>query len=238
MDWLELQFDENNEPISPIFGDRYFSRSSGRSETEYVFLRHNGLPERWRGADTFSIGEIGFGTGLSFFLTLMKWNELRAEMTQGELTFISVEKFPLRPSDIEAILRRQIQMEVPDSFLKSYAQFQPGWNMLVLEDQSVTLELFIGEALEGVSSRPFHVDAWFYDGFAPGRNPDLWRDELYGALAQHSRKGTSIATFTAAGRVRRGLQAVGFDMLKAKGFGRKRDMLFGVYQPQVENEDA
>ena len=43
----------------------------------------------------------------------------------------------------------------------------------------------------------------------------------------YKRQGATLATFTAAGFVRRGLIAAGFNMQKAKGFGRKREMLIG-----------
>lgn len=71
------------------------------------------------------------------------------------------------------------------------------------------------------------VDAWFLDGFAPAKNPDMWTPELFGAMARLARPGGTLATFTSAGFVRRGLQEAGFTMQKHKGFGRKREMLIG-----------
>ncbi|WP_461482623.1 FAD-dependent 5-carboxymethylaminomethyl-2-thiouridine(34) oxidoreductase MnmC1, partial [Porticoccus sp.] len=71
------------------------------------------------------------------------------------------------------------------------------------------------------------IDAWFLDGFAPAKNPAMWNDELFRAIADLSDAGTSFSTFTAAGTVRRGLQAIGFEVQKVPGFGHKRDMLCG-----------
>ena len=59
-----IEWDGNGPPFSPRFDDFYFSKAGGFDETRHVFLAGNGLPERWRGANRFTIGETGFGTGL------------------------------------------------------------------------------------------------------------------------------------------------------------------------------
>ncbi len=74
------------------------------------------------------------------------------------------------------------------------------------------------------------VDAWFLDGFAPAKNPDMWQPCLFEQMAKRSHSETTFATFTSAGDVRRGLKDAGFQVLKASGFGKKREMLFGQYQ--------
>ncbi len=73
------------------------------------------------------------------------------------------------------------------------------------------------------------VDAWFLDGFAPARNPDMWDGRLLGEIARLSHSATTFATFTSAAAVRRGLIEVGFDVEKIKGFASKREMLRGQY---------
>lgn len=78
------------------------------------------------------------------------------------------------------------------------------------------------------------VDAWFLDGFAPAKNPDMWSQHLFNAMARLARPGATLATFTSAGFVRRGLQEAGFTMQKTKGFGRKRDMLVGRMDQTLE----
>ena len=60
----------------------------------------------------------------------------------------------------------------------------------------------------------------------------MWSPHLFSAMARLARPGATLATFTSAGFVRRGLQA-GFTMRKTKGFGRKRDMLVGVMEQDL-----
>ena len=69
------------------------------------------------------------------------------------------------------------------------------------------------------------VHAWFLDGFSPAKNPDMWSDEVFAQLAKLSAPNARLATFTVAGQVRRGLEDVGFTVLKKPGFGRKRERL-------------
>ncbi len=72
------------------------------------------------------------------------------------------------------------------------------------------------------------IDAWFLDGFAPSKNPEMWNQELFNNMAKLSKPDGTCATFTAAGFVRRGLIEAGFDMKKVKGFGTKREMIAGT----------
>ena len=75
------------------------------------------------------------------------------------------------------------------------------------------------------------VDCWFLDGFRPASNPDMWSETVFANMARLSRDGASFATFTAAGFVRRGLAAAGFDVRKVPGYGRKREMCVGKLRP-------
>ncbi len=61
----------------------------------------------------------------------------------------------------------------------------------------------------------------------------MWSPHLFSAMARLARPGATLATFTSAGFVRRGLQEAGFTMRKTKGFGRKRDMLVGVMEQDL-----
>jgi tRNA 5-methylaminomethyl-2-thiouridine biosynthesis bifunctional protein len=66
----------------------------------------------------------------------------------------------------------------------------------------------------------------------------MWSAELFEFMADHSRPGAKVATFTVAGAVRRGLEASGFEVAKHPGFGRKRDCLRGTYRGQKKLHDS
>ena len=90
------------------------------------------------------------------------------------------------------------------------------------------LRLIEGDARQMVPAWEARADAWFLDGFAPARNPELWGAPLMAAVAAHTNPGGTFATYTAAGHVRRALADAGFAVERVPGFGRKRHMSRGV----------
>ena len=92
----------------------------------------------------------------------------------------------------------------------------------------LTLNLWIGEALEMVSALTTPCDAWFLDGHGPKKNPSIWRKELLLAIGEKTVTGGTCATYTVAGEVRRGLMAAGFSIEQRPGFGGKKAVLKGV----------
>ncbi len=96
-------------PYSREFGDHFYCRTDGRLECGHVFLAGNGLPERWATGGAFTIGELGFGTGLNFCET---WRQWKAAATGGTLHFVSFERFPMQAEEISGRLpigRRSMQ---------------------------------------------------------------------------------------------------------------------------------
>ncbi len=236
-----LDWDEQGQPLSSHYQEGYFSRHNGLAETRHVFLDHNRLAERWSALtadDEFVIGETGFGTGLNFLAAWHLWRQLAPN--GARLHFLSVEKFPLHPDDLQRALGLwpELDNEI-EALLQLYPAMQnPGFHHLKFDQGQVRLTLIIDEACAGFSQlllshhpawqlpqRP--VDAWFLDGFSPAKNPDMWRPELFELMQRLSTPGTTLATFTAAGIVRRGLATSGFEIYKGNGYGHKRDMVYG-----------
>lgn len=221
---------QDGQPYSTSFGDIYFSSDSGLDESRHVFMRHNQLPQRWQAleSDSFTIAETGFGTGLNFLCAWQAW--MQHAPASARLHFVSLEKYPLSRADLAQALALwpQLQHEC-EQMLGQYANLCPGWHKLVFEHGRVNLTLIIGDVQQVLPQLRASVDAWFLDGFAPAKNPDMWQPALFSQMARLSHAGSSFATFTSAGMVRRGLQDAGFEVKKVAGFGRKREMLCGEY---------
>jgi tRNA 5-methylaminomethyl-2-thiouridine biosynthesis bifunctional protein len=218
-------------PESIRFGDVYFSRDNGLEETRYVFLQHNQLPERFAQipeGGNFVIAENGFGTGLNFLAAWQAWQR-HAPAHAATLHFVSVERFPLTHEDLARALAQWPELAaLADELLLHYPPLVRGVHRLVLAGGQVRLTLFFGDITDAWQSLDFQADAWFLDGFAPSRNPDMWLENIINKIRAHSRPGTTLATFTSVGRIRRALMEAGFRMEKTAGYGRKRDMLKGV----------
>lgn len=211
-------------PRSKEFDDVYFSAENGLAETQHVFLAGNSLPERWHGRRDFTIAETGFGTGLNF-MAVWKLFEETAEPYQ-KLHFISFEKFPLQKQEIEEVLAPFLSTSGLDDYLKKFIPVYSEGRIQITD--RVTLTLFFGDVNDEILKLDIKIDAWFLDGFKPSSNPDMWSETVFQNMARLSVPGATLATFTAAGFVRRGLQAAGFEIQKIPGYGRKRDMTIGV----------
>jgi tRNA 5-methylaminomethyl-2-thiouridine biosynthesis bifunctional protein len=215
----------DNAPVSANFGDVYYSAENGLAETNYVFLHGIGAPDAWAGSDHFVIAETGFGTGLNFLAT---WKAFRESGATGRLTFISVEGYPLTERALEAA--HETFSEIADyaaSLRAAWPPASPGFHKRHFDGGKVNLLLMFGDAAASYARLDAAVDAWFLDGFAPAKNPDMWSDAMFDQIARLAKPGARFATFTAAGFVRRGLAARGFEVAKVKGYGTKRERLIG-----------
>lgn len=220
----------NNKPYSIDFEDIYFSTEDGLQETEYVFITHNQLKQRFAQLNNnhFTIIETGFGTGLNFLAVCTHW--LALSPPHAKLHYVSIEKYPLKLADLQRAMQLLPQFSVISSELISqYAELKSGPNQFDLAASRIQLDLWIGDVTTQLVQIHATADAWLLDGFAPAKNAEMWSGEVLGHMARLSRINTTFATFTSAGAVRRGLQAVGFDVKKQAGFGKKREMLNGVF---------
>ena len=235
-----LEFNTEGTPVSRDFDDVYFSNDNGLEETRYVFLGGNRIAERFpeHPEALFVVAESGFGTGLNFLTLWQAFAAFRAthpESTLQRLHFISFEKYPLNHGDLVAAHQHWPELAAFATQLhNAWPLPLAGCHRLLLDEGRVTLDLWFGDINELTDqlddSLNQKVDAWFLDGFAPAKNPDMWTQKLFNAMARLARPGGTLATFTSAGFVRRGLQEAGFTMQKCKGFGRKREMLRGAME--------
>ena len=240
IDYAQLTW-RDEEPESTQFEDIYFSVDDGIAESQFVFVGTNHLPERFTklaSDQQFTIGETGFGTGLNFLCARHAW--LKHAPTDATLHYISCEKFPLRPADLEralAPLEHTLDFKPAiESLLLQWPAALPGTHQLSFDGGRIQLYLQFGDAAEQIKQIDRPVNAWFLDGFAPSKNPDMWHDRLFEQLARKSDSETTLSTFTSAGIVKRGLQKVGFNIQKVPGYGRKRDMIRGTYSTEFQAE--
>ncbi len=228
-------------PTSAQFGDIYFSPTDGIGESIYHFIEGNNLALRFskyiQENKHFTIAETGFGTGLNFLLTVKLWQQCQQEykqLQQSKLHFISTEKYPISKQQLAEIYKAQKwESEITEQLLSTYPDTKDTeckeQKIISIEFDSITLTVLLGDAQEQLQQYQFVADAWFLDGFAPRKNPDMWTQPLFNTMAEKSKTGTTFATFTAASAVRKGLIEAGFTVEKGKGFGRKRERLLGFY---------
>lgn len=227
----QIDWDEQGNPHSREFSDVYFATGAGLEETRHVFLVQNDLRDRFSALPEngrLVIGETGFGTGLNF---LCAW-QLFAECASASarLHFVSVEKFPLSQSDLHRALALWPELSpFSGPLLEQYVAVHEGFQRLVFDGGRVTLTLLIGDVLDMLPQLDGQIDAWFLDGFAPAKNPEMWTPELFAELARLAAPNSTIGTFTSTGWVRRALNAAGFKMKRVPGIGHKWEVLRGTF---------
>lgn len=159
------------------------------------------------------------------------WQEWKNDNnTVGTLHYVSVEKYPLSAEEINQALSQWPELqELKEDLLASYPLAVKGFHRLNFTEDNVTLTLIFDDVNAAFSECLVQVDAWYLDGFDPKKNPEMWRLELFHKMAEKSKKGTTLSTYTAVGEIKRQLQSLGFEMERVKGFGYKRHMLRGHY---------
>ena len=211
------EFDADGRLFSPAYGDVYHSPSGALGQAEHVFLRGNGLPERWRGRGAFTVCETGFGLGLNFLALWQAWRD--DPERPANLHVVSMEGHPFAREDLAAVLERYAPEPLAGLGRLLAAQWPdllPGLHRMEFEDGAVTLTLGFGDAGLLASRLSARVDAFFLDGFAPERNPRMWELPLLRDLAALAAPGATLATWACTGELRRTLQDAGFDVRLVK----------------------
>lgn len=218
----QVTWRDGSVPVSVRFDDPYYSLADGLAEARQVFLAGNGLPARF-GAG-FHIAELGFGTGLNMLAAWAAWRQARIG---GTLSYTSFEAWPMPPDDIARALAAFGELD------DLAGQFLAVWNDQGGRFQLEGLDLVViaGDARTTLPGWDGRADAWFLDGFAPAKNPELWEPGLLAQVAGHTAPGGTAATYSAAGAVRRALSEAGFAVSRTPGHGRKRHMTRAVLEP-------
>ncbi|WP_288498309.1 FAD-dependent 5-carboxymethylaminomethyl-2-thiouridine(34) oxidoreductase MnmC [uncultured Acinetobacter sp.] len=221
-------------PISKQFGDVYFSKDNGLLETRHVFLNGNDLETRLgalRDFEYFCVGETGFGTGLNILALWQLWQQVRPD-NHSHLHVISVEKFPLSKQDLIRALAVWSELKgFSQQLIEQYPLPIAGCHRLNFPEARFSIDLWLGDAHDvfPLIAKTHPVNAWFLDGFAPSCNPDMWEANVLNNLIRLSDIGTTFASFSVAGVLKRGLTQHGITISRPRGFGHKREMLKAIW---------
>ncbi|MGY4677140.1 bifunctional tRNA (5-methylaminomethyl-2-thiouridine)(34)-methyltransferase MnmD/FAD-dependent 5-carboxymethylaminomethyl-2-thiouridine(34) oxidoreductase MnmC [Pasteurella sp. P03HT] len=234
--FAEIHFNQENTPVSVQFDDVYFSNQDGLAESRYIFQEGNQLWQRWQDfTDShFVIAETGFGTGLNFFAVTTLFREFRQQYPNSPLQrlfFLSFEKYPIPLEALKSAHHAYPEFADLSQQLHQY-WLEPIEGCYRFHFAETTLDLWFGDIADNLPQLGDYmtnqIDAWFLDGFAPSKNPQMWNDALYQQMYRYTKPQGTFATFTAASAVRKGLENAGFTVNKRKGYGKKRECLQGI----------
>src|SRR5690348_4488203 len=141
LDW------QDGQPFSRRFGDVYFSRDAGLAEKRYTFLQGNRLAERFASLSSgsgFTIGETGFGTGLSFLSAWQLFDDVAP--AASSLDFFSVEKYPLEEQELaQALVLWPELHRHANELIVRWRRRVPGWNRWAFANGRIRLTLVMGD---------------------------------------------------------------------------------------------
>lgn len=213
---LQQTADGSSTLFLPEMNEHYHSVNGAIQESRHIFI-NAGLRQIEK--RDLRIMEIGFGTGLNAFLTL-----LEAEAVEGRrVDYHSVELYPLDMELIRSL--NYAEMVAPEKSDLFMAMHKAAWNEPVELTPRFTLHKIEGDS--NTCALPSAVDLIYFDAFAPDKQPEMWNPEIFSKLYAHTAQGGLIVTYCAKGEVRRRMQAAGFSMERLPGPPGKRHMLLG-----------
>lgn len=255
-----ILFNINNKNCAPYnaqFDDIYFDVNTGSAQNKTTFIEGNNIAKHLlSNKETLTIAETGFGCGLNFLLTLQAFHKAETQLLNqskhsatspqvinstnlANLTFISVEKYPLSLDELKKTLSL-----LPE--LASYAQLLiekypsgapskfPQQCQLNFFDSRVTLTLIFDDACKALSaintSKLGLVNAWYLDGFSPAKNPEMWSLELFEQIGRISKDQATLTALTMSEKVRKQLMEVGFRTQKIITSECKTESLMAKFQ--------
>ncbi len=215
---LQITQDGSHTILSEKYGVTYHSKYGAIQESMHVFIQA-GLKDfvnKFQEIEDISILEIGFGTGLNAYLTLIETFQLN----KINIKYTSLETFPISEKEVNELnYSTSLQQENTDLFKtlhdcnwESFQQIAPNFQLKKIKQ---SLEDF----------QPDHLfNLVFFDAFAPESQPELWEPAIFQKMYDCLSTNGILTTYCAKGQVKRNMKGVGFEVEGIPGPPGKREM--------------
>ena len=195
----------------PDWNEQYHSKNGSINETYHVFIK-SGLKQVK--TDAVSILEIGFGTGLNCFITLLE--------SKRKINYVGVEAYPVTAEEIEkmnfiSVLEAQKDKDLFDKI------HTVSWD----EKHQITTDFSLfkrKQFFEDIEDKEA-FDLIYFDAFGARVQPELWTEDIFKKMFDALKENGILVTYSAKGSVRRAMQTVGFTVERLPGPPGKREML-------------
>ena len=214
-----IQTEDGSDTLfDPTYGEHYHSIHGSIQESNHVFI-HSGL-KRCQ-AKQITIFEVGFGTGLNAYLTV-----LEAIKTNLNIDYFTIEKHPLIQEDWENLNYPKISADTNTELFQQLHLAE--WGIEAKINANLTLHKINADLTEFKYNNIPPIDLIYFDAFSPSSQPELWQTEIFQQLYKHCNPGAKIVTYCAKGSVRRAMIESGFIVERLPGPPGKREMLRGT----------
>jgi tRNA U34 5-methylaminomethyl-2-thiouridine-forming methyltransferase MnmC len=198
--------------------EQYHSIHGAIQEANHVFLKHGLLfyYELVSESSPISILEIGFGTGLNAFLTLIETEKLNKR-----INYVGVEAYPVSSEEIKQLNYVELISEYhEDAFKKMHSNSWEAQHEITSHFQLEKQQKFFKDI---TAEDTFNII--YFDAFGARVQPDLWTEDIFSIMYKALKNDGVLVTYSAKGSVRRAMQAVGFIVERLPGPPGKREML-------------
>ena len=209
----------------PDWDEQYHSKHGAIQDAYHVFIKH-GLhhccclersEEPQQKKENISILEIGFGTGLNAFITL-----LESEKLNVNIDYFGVEAYPISTDKIEQLnYPKQLQSEKNEVLFNELHQVSWEEKHHVSQHLSLTKQKKFFNDIEDTNK----FNLIYFDAFGARVQPELWTEAIFKKMYDALKSEGVLVTYSAKGSVRRAMQAVGFTVERLPGPPGKREML-------------
>lgn len=214
---FQITDDGSHTIYLPELDEHYHSTHGAIQESVHIYISQGLLQTS---CNPISILEIGFGTGLNAYLTYCY-----AQKMNISVDYCCLEKYPLIESEFS-------QLNYPKSVFPENAEIfeqmhRAGWELIQKISPSFRLQKLHTDLLTYQFEATPIYDLVYYDAFAPGKQPEMWTEEVLQKVAASVKVGGIITTYCAKGTVRRAFSAAGFQMERIPGPIGKKEILRG-----------
>ena len=218
---IQLTADGSHTLYVPEIEEHYHSVNGAIQESLHVYI-NAGL--NCCKKQTINVLEFGFGTGLNAFLTMIE-----AGKRKSKINYTSIEKFPLPASVYNQL---NYTKDFPSTFQQCFGKIHScEWETFVEISDNFRIKKIPADFSDFKFEDQY--DVVFYDAFAPDKQPEVWSQDIFNKIFEHTNPNAILTTYCAKGHIRRMMQTAGFNVERIPGPPGKREMLRARKQPRL-----
>ncbi len=204
---------------SKEYGEHYHSTKDGALSES---LKKHVIPafEHVKTKDEINILDICYGLGFNTLATILYYQKHAPQ-----------KKLHIHSPELDAdLIRSLVHFNYPPEFRPLQKVIEALSKKNIYEDETLRVEIFLGDAREYVKRFHKHFDIVYQDAFSPSVNPLLWTKEYFADIAKAIKDDGILTTYSTALKTRLALYENGFSIYLAQTEG-VRDFTLASLKP-------